>query len=154
MKTIIKDQKHMIEEIGRLISEGKTVSITAKGYSMNPFIIHLRDKIILGPWNDSQIKKGSVVLARVPKGGYVIHRIIRREGSTLTLMGDGNIGTTETVPVENIIGLMHGVTKKERTYPVNGLAWRTYSCFWRLIRPFRCYPLALWRRFHPQDKLR
>ena len=154
MGTIIKDQTLMMTEISRLVSEGKTVSISAKGYSMNPFIMHLRDQITLGPWNDGQIRKGAVVLVRDTRGCYIIHRIIKREGDTLTLMGDGNIGITETADVKDIIGLMHSVTKKGRTYSVQSLRWRLYSFFWKLLTPVRRYPLALWRRLHPQQPLR
>ena len=154
MSTIIKEQAVMISEISRLISEGKTVSITAKGYSMNPFIMHLRDQITLGPWNDSQIKKGAVVLAKDSRGAFVIHRITKREGDKITLMGDGNIGISETASVDNVIGLMYGVTKKGRTYSVESLRWRLYSWFWRLMTPMRRYPLALWRRTHRQQPLR
>ena len=154
MSTIIKDQTLMMEEIKQLISEGKTVSISAKGYSMNPFIMHLRDQITLGPWTDDQIRKGAVVLAKDTRGCYIIHRIIKREGDKLTLMGDGNIGITETVHVNNVIGLMHSVTKKGRTYSVQSLRWRLYSCFWKMLTPVRRYPLALWRRLHPQQPLR
>lgn len=144
----------MIEEIRKLISEGKTVSITAKGYSMNPFIVHMRDQITLGPWIDEQIKKGAVVLVKDINGHYLIHRIIKREGNKLTLQGDGNIGLKETAHVKEVIGLMHGVTKKRRTYSVKSLRWRLYSWFWNILTPMRRYPLALWRRLHPQQPLR
>lgn len=143
----------MMEEIRRLVSEGKTVSITAKGYSMNPFIVHMRDQIVLGPWTSEQIRKGAVVLVKDVRGCYLIHRIIKRQGGQLTLMGDGNIGSIETAKVQDIIALMHGVTKKGRTYSVKSLRWRLYSWFWKLLTPVRRYPLALWRRLNPQQPL-
>lgn len=154
MSIIVKDMTTMMTEISSLISEGMTVSITAKGYSMNPFIMHLRDQITLGPWNDDQIRKGAVVLAKDTRGIYIIHRIIKREGDALTLMGDGNIGIKEKVLVKDVIGLMYSVTKKGRTYSVKSLRWRLYSFFWRLLTPVRRYPLALWRRTHRQQPLR
>lgn len=154
MGTIIKEQTLMMEEIRRLVSEGKTVSITAKGYSMNPFIMHMRDQIVLGPWTSEQIKKGSVVLVKDSRGCYLIHRIIKRQGNQLTLMGDGNIGIIETAKVQEVIALMHGVTKKGRTYSVQCLRWRLYSWFWKMLTPLRRYPLALWRRLNPQQPLR
>lgn len=141
-------------EISKLISEGKTVSISAKGYSMNPFIMHMRDQITLGPWTDSQIKKGAVVLVKDVRGCFLIHRIIKREGNKITLLGDGNIGITETAHVKNIIGLMHAVIKKGRTYSVKSLSWRLYSWFWKILTPVRRYPLAIWRRLNPQKPLR
>ena len=154
MSILIKDQGSIMEEISRLISEGKTVSITAKGYSMNPFIMHMRDQITLGPWKDEQIRSGAVVLAKDLKGRFIVHRIIRTDGDTITLMGDGNIGLTETAMRQDVIGLMYSVTKKGRTYSVKSLRWRLYSWFWKILTPVRRYPLALWRRTHRQQPLR
>ena len=154
MGTIVKEQTVMMEEISRLISEGKTVSISAKGYSMNPFIMHLRDQIVLGPWTDADIKKGAVVLVKDTRGCFIVHRIIKIEGDMITLRGDGNIGLTEKAYVKDIIALMHAVTKKGRTYSVKSLRWRLYSWFWKLLTPVRRYPLAVWRRLHPQQPLR
>lgn len=154
MSTIIKDQQVMMEEIRKLVSEGNTVSICAKGYSMNPFIMHMRDQITLGPWTDEQIKKGAVVLVKDLRGNFLIHRIIRRDGDVLTLMGDGNVGLKEKAHVKDVIALMHGVIRKGRTYTVRSCAWRLYSWFWKLLTPVRRYPLALWRRMNPQQPLR
>lgn len=154
MGTIIKDQQVMMEEIRKLVSEGRTVSICAKGYSMNPFIMHMRDQITLGPWTDEQIKKGAVVLVKDLRGNFLIHRIIRRDGDVLTLMGDGNIGIKEKAYVKDVIALMHGVIRKGRTYTVKSRVWRLYSWFWKLLTPVRRYPLALWRRMNPQQPLR
>lgn len=155
MGIIIKDMETTMSEIRQLISEGKAVTITAKGYSMNPFIAHLKDKITLGPCNDDQIRKGAVVLARDSRGKFVIHRIIKREGDIITLRGDGNyLRTIEKARVSDVIALMYSVTKKRRTYSVQSLRWRLYSWFWRLITPVRRYPLALWRKLHRQEPLR
>ena len=143
----------MMEEIRTLISEGRTVELTAKGYSMNPFIMHLRDQIVLGPWKDEEIRKGTLVLAKTDKG-YVIHRIIRREGNRVTLMGDGNIGLTEQADVKEIIARVYGVKRKGRTYGTDGLIWRLYSWLWMALTPLRRWPLGLWRRLYPQQPLR
>ena len=154
MSTIIIDTKVMMEEIRALISEGRTVELTAKGYSMNPFIMHLRDVIVLGPWKDEDIRKGAVVLVKDTKGHYVIHRIINREGCHITLMGDGNVGLREDAEVKDVLGLMLSVKRKGRTYRTDSPAWRLYSWFWQVITPVKRYPLALWRKLHPQKPLR
>ena len=141
-------------EIVKLISEGHTVTITAKGYSMNPFIVHMKDEITLGPWEDHMIRKGAVVLVKDNRGMFVLHRIISRKGDHIRLMGDGNIGITEDASTKNIIGLMTAVTNKGRTYRTEGLTWRLYSWFWQMITPMKRDPLGLWRRLHPQQPLR
>ena len=151
-KTIIKDKAIMMDEIRTLISEGKTVSLTVKGNSMNPFMVHLRDQITLGPWKDEDIKEGTVALVKDVRGNYLIHRIIHRDAGTVTLLGDGNIGMMETATFDNIIGIMYGITRKGHLWSSNSLIWRTYSCIWRMLTPLRRYPLALWRKMN-RDKV-
>lgn len=143
----------MMEEIRKMISEGKTVTITLKGNSMNPFIVHLRDQMTLGPWKDEDIRKGTVALVRDIYGNHLIHRIIKREGNKVTLLGDGNIGMTETATLDNVIGIMYALTRKGRTYTPKSLSWRIYSAIWAILTPIRRYPLGLWRRIHPQPIL-
>ena len=99
-----------MNEISKLISEGRTVALTAKGYSMNPFIVHMQDQLTLGPWKDEDIRKGAVVLVKDNRGNFLIHRIIDRKGDRILLMGDGNIGIQETASVSNIIGIIIKMT--------------------------------------------
>ena len=146
MNTRVKDQAIMMEEIRGLISEGKTVSLTAKGNSMNPFIEHLRDQITLGPWKDEDIRKGCVALVKDIKGRYLIHRIIRRDKGTIVLIGDGNVGLYETAEMDNIIGIMYSITRKGKVWTADSKVWRLYSWVWMLLLPLRRWPLGLWRR--------
>ena len=138
----------MMEEIRTLISEGKTVSLTVKGNSMNPFMVHLRDQITLGPWKDEDLRKGTVALVKDNRGNYLIHRIIRRDTNTVTLLGDGNIGQTETATLDNVIGIMYSIERKGRTWKPDDRLWRLYSWFWSCITPLRRWPLGLWRRLN------
>ena len=142
----------MMEQIRVLIAEGKTVTLTVKGNSMNPFMVHLRDQITLGPWTDKDIKPGTVALVKDIRGNYLIHRIIRRDDKTVTLLGDGNIGMTETATFDNIIGIMYSLTRKGHTFHTNGFCWKTYSWIWHILTPVRSYPLYLWRRLN-RDKV-
>lgn len=152
-KQITIDKDIMFIEISKLIAEGSCVTITAKGYSMNPFLYHLRDQITLGPWTDKDIRKGVVALVRDVRGNVLIHRIIRREGSIIYLEGDGNIGQQEKATLDGIAGIMHSVTRKNRIYTSKSFVWRMYSWLWAILRPVRRYPLGLWRRFNPQPPL-
>ncbi len=146
MKTIIKDKAIMMEEIRDLISEGRTVTLTVKGNSMNPFMVNLRDQITLGPWKDEDIRRGCVALVKDTRGCYLVHRIIKREGDTVTLLGDGNINLLEKAALDNVIGIMYSVTRKGRTWTAGSRTWRAYSWFWMLLTPVRRLPLGIWRR--------
>ena len=145
-KTIVKDKGLMMEEIRTLVSEGKTVTLTVKGNSMNPFIVHLRDRMTIGPWKDEDIRKGTVALVKDTRGSYVIHRIIKRDKDRVVLLGDGNIGFTETATLDNVIGIMHDIDRKGRIWTPQSTLWRLYSWFWMTLTPLRRYPLALWRK--------
>ena len=142
-----------MEEIRQLISQGKTVNITVKGNSMNPFMVHLRDQMTLGPWKEEDLKKGTVALVKDTYGNHLIHRIIRVEKGTVTLLGDGNVFQTETATKDNVIGIMYSITRKGRTYTPKSSIWRIYSALWMLLTPVRRYPLGIWRRIFPQPDL-
>ncbi len=146
MKTILADKAIMMEEIRTLISEGRTVSLTVKGNSMNPFLVNMRDRITLGPWKREDIRKGCVALVKDVRGDYLVHRIIRTDEKTVTLLGDGNVGFTETATYGNIIGIMYSTTRKGRVRTAESRVWRLYSWFWMLLTPVRRWPLGLWRR--------
>ena len=145
---INKNTAAVMEEIRLMISEGKHVTLTASGNSMNPFIVHMRDQITLKPWTDSDIRKGTVALVKDSRGHYLIHRIIRRDKDTVTLLGDGNVGLLETATLDNIIAIMSSVTRKGKIYQAEGLAWRVYSGLWMLLTPIRRLPLGVWRRLN------
>ncbi len=146
MKTILADKAVMMEEIRRLVSEGRTVSLTVKGNSMNPFLVSERDTITLGPWEDPDIRKGCVALVRDVRGNYLVHRIIERRDDCVILLGDGNVAFTETARFGDIIGIMYSVTRKGRTWRADSLVWRTYSWVWMTLAPLRRWPLGLWRK--------
>lgn len=149
-RTITIDKAIMMEEIRQLISEGKTVTITVKGNSMNPFVVHLRDQMTLGPWKQEDIRKGTVALVRDTRGNHLIHRIIEVRPDRVVLLGDGNVKLTETATWDNIIGIMYSITRKGRTYTPKSMIWRIYSAIWMFLTPVRRWPLGLWRRIFPQ----
>lgn len=147
MKTpILADKALMMEEIRRLVSEGRTATITVRGNSMNPFLVDRRDKMTLGGFVDSEIKRGTVVLFKDSTGDYIIHRIVRRDGDVLTIKGDGNSQKVEKASVQDVIAVMHKIERKGCIYTPESRTWRVYSYIWMLLSPVRRILLGLWRR--------
>ena len=138
----------MMEEIRSLIAQGKTVTITAKGNSMNPFIANGRDQITLGPWKKEDVVPGCVALVKDTRGIYLIHRVVKVEQNHIVLLGDGNVAQYEKAEFSQIIGLMKSICRKGKTYESDSFVWRTYSLIWKWVTPVRRYPLGLWRRLH------
>lgn len=141
-----------MEEIKNLISEGKSVTIKVKGYSMSPFLVHERDNICLTGWNDEDIVPGVVALVKDMRGIYLVHRIVARDGDIITLEGDGNIRLQEKAEIKEVIAILksieryNGGRQEPIIYTTDSKKWKRYSKIWLAVKPIRRYLLAIWRR--------
>lgn len=144
----IKVNNHVfMQEIRRMFNEkGKnSVTFVVRGYSMRPFIEHERDKVILSPPRTPKL--GDVVLAEIADKRYALHRVIKIEGDTYTMQGDGNpTRMTETFTEEKIIGIADAFIRKGRIVATNSSKWKVYSTVWKFLKPFRRVILAIHRR--------
>lgn len=134
----------IMPEIVNMLNEGHTVTLRLRGFSMRPFLEDGRDKALLK--KPEIIRSGDPVLAEISKGVYVLHRIIKIEGSNVTLRGDGNINT-EACHISDIKGIVIGFYRKRRDKLdlTSGMKWRIYSYFWTTLFPVRRYLLFLYR---------
>lgn len=136
-----------IEEIRRILheKERKSVTFIVRGYSMRPFLEHERDKVILIPPLTPQV--GQVVLAEFKDKVYALHRIIKIEGETITMQGDGNqLNQTETFTVDKIVGTVAAFIRKGKTVSTDSNLWKCYSAIWEFLRPMRRILLGIHRR--------
>lgn len=145
-KKMVIEKAVMMEEIRGMVSEGLSVTISVKGNSMNPFIVDRRDQITLGPFDESELRRGCVALVRDVRGEYLVHRIIGREGDTVILLGDGNLRATEKALVSEVIAVVRSIERKGRSISTESFVWRAYSWVWMALKPVRRWPLGLWRR--------
>lgn len=137
--------KILIPKIINLLEEGKTVTLPLKGYSMRPFLEDGRDKALLT--KTKKVKVGDPVLAEISPKHYVLHRIIKIDGEAVTLLGDGNL-IPEYCRLGDIKASVIGFYRKGRNTldKINGRKWNVYSKVWMLLRPFRRWLLAFYRR--------
>lgn len=70
-----------------LINQGKDVRFTVTGSSMNPFLIHMRDSVIISKPVEP-FKKGDIVFFQRENGQYVMHRIHHIKKGMLYIIGD------------------------------------------------------------------
>ena len=133
----------LIPELARLLSEGKEVRFTPSGVSMRPFIEGDKDSVILEPVIDAP-RRGDMILAQVEtlcgRQTYVLHRLVRIEGDTFVLQGDGNLGGEEYCKRGDIIGRVKRIeSPKGRKKPIT----RGYLWFW--LKPVRKWLLKIYR---------
>ena len=116
-----------------ILLEGQNVTVAVNGQSMLPFF-RSGSAITLRPITAEDYKKYAVVFADAG-GRFVIHRIINIEGNKVTLLGDGNIYATETMPKSKV----YGTIDCSRTHLF-------FAKIWLWMRPVRRFPLAFFRR--------
>lgn len=122
-----------------LLKEGREVIITPKGNSMLPFIRNGRDEVVLTRLvRPAEI--GDILLVKIGDR-FIMHRVFEVDGDALTLMGDGNVYGKEHCGYSDVIGLVTEIRKAggRIVKPGKGKAWR-------LLRPFRRYILAIYKR--------
>ena len=144
---VVISTKAYFEAVKKDLAQGRSVIIPLKGVSMRPFVENLRDKALLATVPPETLRVGDAVLAEIAPDRYVLHRIVRREGDRLTLMGDGNLHGTENCTAADVVGRVEAFYRKGRQKPdlTTGLKWRLYSAIWTRIRPLRRYLLFAYR---------
>ena len=126
------------------IQRGETVIIFVKGYSMRPFLEHLRDRVKLAPWQELHV--GDAILAEIAPGHFVLHRIINIDGNNITLMGDGNIRGTEHCTMDNVCGVVTDYLRPAgHVLLASDPSLHRRIRLWRRLLPIRRYLLFLYK---------
>ena len=129
-----------LSTVERELSEFGVYATNTVGHSMEPFLSHHRDVVVIKR-PERELRKYDVVLYPGEGDTYVLHRIIALKDGHCVIRGD-NTYRKEYVPKEKILGVLVSFTRKGKRGEVTDLGYKLYS---RL----RCasYPLrALWRR--------
>ena len=135
----------IIKEAIQLVEDGVSVTLPVNGGSMLPFIIGGWESVVLH--RPEQPKPGDVVLAWVDSCRYVVHRIIRIDGDSVTLMGDGNLVGTERCSLNDIKAVAtHVVDDKDRMRYLYSRRRKLAAKIWLRLRFMRRLLLAIYRR--------
>ena len=115
-----------------MTDQGHEISMTIVGTSMEPFLVHMRDKICFRK-PERPLKKGDMVFYQRMSGEYVMHRIHRIEKNGYYLAGDHQTTLEGPIHRKQIFAI---VTEAER----NGMwidqgdrVWKFYAGCWRKL---------------------
>lgn len=129
-----------------LLQEGREVSLTVTGYSMQPFFRHGRDSVLISPPNVAPVR-GDIVLLRDVSGRYLLHRVLDTAEGIIYTCGDGNIRPDPPMPASGLCGIVRKAKRKGKVITEKSLFWRIFGRVWGghpfARRPFlRIYRLA------------
>lgn len=136
----------LLPEVARLLSEGHTVTLQAKGRSMFPFITGGRDSVILR--KTTYLQTGDIVLAYVKDRGYILHRIFKISKQEVILMGDGNVNITEQCKREDIAGKVLEIIRNTHHIDCSSRNELCKIWIWRVLLPVRRYILGIYYRLN------
>lgn len=143
-RELLLDNDLFFTEILRLLDDGTTVTLRARGRSMFPFIVEGRDCVVLSRCR--RVAIGDIVLARLPEQGFVLHRVYGLEGDRLLLMGDGNLRATEQCRRDEVLATAVRILRNGRSISCDSRSERWRAALWRRLLPLRRVLLALCRR--------
>lgn len=134
----------LLAEVTAMVSQGHTVTLPLRGFSMRPFLEDRRDKALLT--SPDGLAVGDVVLAEIAPGRYVLHRLIALDEHQAILRGDGNLANEYCRPCD-IRAKAVGFYRKGRATPdrTDSRKWRIYSWWWMRLYPLRRYLLFVYR---------
>ncbi len=117
----------------QLLALDGRLAYTNKGVSMLPLLRQGRDVMVIERKGDARCKRLDAVLFKRPNArgtDYVMHRVLRvNDDGTYWIVGD-NCVTGDTVPEENVIGILTAVVRDGKTIPVTDRRYRLYVNTW------------------------
>lgn len=140
MEKVVLPAEVVLDEVTRMLDEGRNVVLAPKGQSMLPFIREGVDKVVLA--KPVQLRVGDIALAHFG-GKYVLHRVVAIEGESVTLMGDGNLVGNERGSASEVAGVVTAIIKPNGKHRTPTRGW-----LWRKLLPVRKYLLKFYRKWH------
>ena len=115
-----------------LVEEGKEVSMMISGSSMNPFLIHQRDYILMKK-PEEELKAGDMV--------FFQH--INKEGK-LFIIGDAQVDMEGPIDKEQVFAIITKVKRKGKWIAPGDFWWEFFEHIWLHLIPFRRFLMKLY----------
>lgn len=124
-----------------LLEEGKDVSLTVTGYSMQPFFRHGRDSVLVSPPKGVPCR-GEIVLIRDVAGRYILHRVLDVADGIIYTCGDGNRRPDPPMSVSGLCGVVHSAKRKGKVITDKSFYWKLHARIWG-VHPFARRPFLM-----------
>lgn len=146
MRSVAIANETLLPIVAEMLSEGSVITLKTKGSSMLPFIVGDEDSVVLK--KNENIRIGEVVLAKVANEQFVLHRIVKIDGDTVTLMGDGNLREVEECSIADIYGCVNTIIHQGKRIDCNKRSERIKAHMWRKLLPARRLLLKMYNTYN------
>ena len=135
------DTSEYVSNLKQLVEAGHEVVIAVAGRSMEPFLHHQKDRVLLRKPAGSP-KLGDIVFYQRKTGQYVLHRIFRKKPEGYYLMGDHQLDVEGPVREDAIFAVVTEVERNGRWFSVETFSWKAACGIWRMLYPVRKFAHA------------
>ena len=124
------DTREYVSVLREMVDQGMEVSMTIAGTSMEPFLIHRRDKIYFRR-PEGKIKKGDMVFFQRATGEYVMHRVMKVRKGKYYLAGDHQAFMEGPIDEQQIFAKVVSVERDGKWLTEKDPLWKFYAGWWR-----------------------
>lgn len=126
------DTREYVAVLKDMVEQGHEVSMTVVGTSMEPFLLHNRDKIYFRK-PEGPIKKGDMVFYRRDSGAYVMHRVMRVKKQQYYMAGDHQTFLEGPIGEKQIFAKVVSVERAGVWLTEDDKIWKFYAEWWRRL---------------------
>ena len=137
VKTVNLSMEKISPIIAQCVESGSEVILTVTGNSMRPFLVDKRDQVVLIKANAEALQEGDVPLYQRRNGKYVLHRMVKRENGSYTMLGDAQVDLEKGIMPDQIIAVAKAFIRKGKRYECDSKKYRRYVNFWKAMLPLR-----------------
>ena len=126
------DTREYVAVLKEMVEQGLEVSMTISGTSMEPFLLHNRDKIYFRK-PDGTIKKGDMVFYQRETGAYVMHRVMKVKKQQYFMAGDHQTFLEGPIEKKQIFAKVVSVERDGVWLTEEDKLWKFYAVWWRRL---------------------
>ena len=126
------DTREYVTVLKEMTEQGLEVAMTVSGTSMEPFLIHERDKIYFRK-AEGPMKKGDMVFFQRKTGEYVMHRIMKVRNHQYYLAGDHQTFLEGPIEAQQIFAKVISVERAGIWLTEKDRLWKFYAGWWRRL---------------------
>lgn len=127
--------KEIRTDIAEELRAGRVISTETHGISMKPLLVEGKTLVVIEPLRRA-LSVGELPVFLRSDGKYVIHRVIGMDEKNYYTRGD-NCLNFETVPKEQMLGVVVEIYRNGRILRVTDRRYRAYVALWRALTPLR-----------------
>ncbi len=128
--------ERVMEPLLALLEDTPAVPLVVSGSSMTPFLAPGRDTVYLSKIT-APLRRGDMVLYRRRSGRYVLHRILRVEAESCTMVGDAQRIPEPGIRREQILAIVTAVRRKGKLLQKGSFWWVFFEKVWINLLPLR-----------------